>query len=371
MIRSSLVELSEELVNHASFPQLVEEGEIVGSVASGDRAGDHVETVDDRLVAQLSGEVLSGDDGRISVIPIFIVDGNVNHASGNVESEASVIVRGDVQQGCSVHSGMSIYIEGSVEAANLVAHGRVTVLGGMQGHDGSAIVAGDTINIKFAQYATISTPADLIIGSSLAYCDVRCGGHLICDGMGSAIGGELRAGLGAKFHNLGSASEVRTLVCVGTDPMAQLQCEKLEAKLEHLSEARRSEHDSADYIARVGGIEIPETILDAPSEIIYLLRQEARLSQDDERQRQFHHDRALHILSTWSLEQEIAACRAALEKWKSSAWQIPNATIHVNGVTYPGVELQMQGASWSGDLEYYDVMFSFDGEEIVPTDQDE
>ena len=126
MLATEDLQLPEEVLHHESFPKLVAGGEQVGSRSTGMKPGDNVSVGDDgdQLVAAVDGELLKGSDGQVSVIPICpicVVQGNVNHATGNVKAEGSVIVLGDVQQGCSVRAGLNVFIEGAVEAAEILA----------------------------------------------------------------------------------------------------------------------------------------------------------------------------------------------------------------------------------------------------------
>lgn len=354
------------LLPRHSLPQLVAEGEIVGSVLAGERPGQNVRLHPDgrHLVAQTSGEIVRGADGAVTVLPILVIAGNVNHVSGNVESEGSILIRGDVQQGCSVHSGMSLYVEGSVEAAELTAHRRVTVLGGMQGNGASRIVARDTVSLKFAQYTTITTPGDVVVAGALAYCQVVCGGRFICQGPGATMGGSVRAGGGATFYDLGSCHHVPTQVQVGLDPIAEVRCERLREQLHDLRQQQALEDENARYLAAEHGMTFPDHVRSIEARIVYRLRQLA-LPECPRNQRSLLHREALHLLATWSMEREIETAAACLEQAKGAVRLEPRAAVRVQGSLYPGVELRIRDATWRSEQEYFDVTFSYTSEGIV------
>lgn len=79
---------------------------------------------------------------RINVNDVFIVRGNVDSASGNVNANGSVIVQGDVMEGFSVKAGQDISVRGMVEGAILEAKGTISLSNGMNGMGRGTLKAG-------------------------------------------------------------------------------------------------------------------------------------------------------------------------------------------------------------------------------------
>jgi hypothetical protein len=80
----------------------------------------------------------------VKVNPVLDVE-NVDLSTGNLSFEGTVRVSGDVLTGMKMNVGGDVVINGTVEAAEIVAGGSVTVKGGVIGHsEGVTAQAGTT-----------------------------------------------------------------------------------------------------------------------------------------------------------------------------------------------------------------------------------
>ena len=95
-------------------------------------AGKNTRTSDDGLTlyATISG-VATYKDEIVDVDTVYHINGDVNFSTGNVKYQGTVMIDGDVRSGFRVEASESIYINGSVEAAEIYSKMEV-LLSGME-----------------------------------------------------------------------------------------------------------------------------------------------------------------------------------------------------------------------------------------------
>ena len=151
---------------------------------------------------------------RINVNDVFIVRGNVDSASGNVNANGSVIVQGDVMEGFSVKAGQEISVRGMVEGAILEAKGTISLSNGMNGMGRGTLKAGGNIVGKYFENAILISEND-IYADILMNCRVTAGGSILLKGRkASLIGGNCQVGSRVVAKNIGAASNTTTRVSI-------------------------------------------------------------------------------------------------------------------------------------------------------------
>ena len=129
--------------------------------------------------------------GVILLEPAVRIEGNVSFASGNIDSNVSVIVTGDVNTGFSVRSKKDILVHGIVEGAELTADGNITVKGGIQGKDQAVIEAGGDIQAKLIAYATVTAIGDIVVGNEILNSKIIADGKVSVTQSPAQITGEI------------------------------------------------------------------------------------------------------------------------------------------------------------------------------------
>lgn len=169
------------------------------------------------LVAEISGRLLYMD-GRVNILPILEIQGNVDNGTGNVEFIGTIIVKGNVVTGFSITAGADVEVEGSVEGAAITAKGNVILMKGVQGGNKAVIDAGLDITANFVENATITAKGN-IIANSIMHSNVRCGGSLELIGKrGLIVGGKIIVGEKITAKIIGSSMSTLTELEVGIDP---------------------------------------------------------------------------------------------------------------------------------------------------------
>jgi uncharacterized protein (DUF342 family) len=157
---------------------------------------------------------------KIQVLNTFTVRGDVSTATGNIDFVGNVIVEGSVLTGFSVQATGNVTINGSVESAQILSDGNITVKGGINGSGKGMVRAGGYIKTKYIQSGTVHAVGD-IETSYILHSTVQCGGGVTLLGKGTIIGGHVTALKYITAAMSGSRNTyVQTRLEVGTDPGA-------------------------------------------------------------------------------------------------------------------------------------------------------
>jgi uncharacterized protein (DUF342 family) len=120
-------------------------------------AGVNTETIDNetKLVAAIDG-FLYRQERNICVGNVYIVKGDVDFKTGNIEYSGDVVVRGNVNADFSVTADGNISIEGFVEAANITSKkGSIFLKGSVFGQNKANIIAEKNITADNIQDSKI------------------------------------------------------------------------------------------------------------------------------------------------------------------------------------------------------------------------
>ena len=207
------------------------------------KAGENVRAEGDpprAFYAQTEGNAhVAGD--TVHVKPVFVVSGDVNYETGNIDTPMDVQINGSVRSGFAVKAGGSIAIGGTVEAnVTLTAHGDVVVSQGSIGEDTTVTARGilslGNIQTKFIQNASVLSKGDIEVGSYIFNSQVRSGGVITVHSGGgkrggSIVGGEVFAASAIKARLCGSPSTAGTTVGISPDTALGIKLAKLEKVL--------------------------------------------------------------------------------------------------------------------------------------------
>lgn len=186
----------------------------------------------DLLVAMVPGQPTVIKNG-VKVNPVIDVE-NVDLSTGNLTFEGTVRVTGDVMTGMKLHVGGDVVVNGTVEAAEIVAGGSVTVKGGVIGHsEGVAASAGTTaiasrisaqksVQVMFAESAHIEAGESILVLGNARHCELLAGDEIVVGKgnprTGHIIGGRVEATNSIRANVIGASTTTFTRVQVGLDP---------------------------------------------------------------------------------------------------------------------------------------------------------
>jgi uncharacterized protein (DUF342 family) len=175
--------------------------------------------------------------GGMMVEPLFKVE-SVGTASGNINFDGSVVIRGDVNAGMTVRATGDIEIGGVVEMATLEAGGSITVKGGVMGGIGRksgeehTIRCGGCFTAAYAQQARIDAGDSIFIDDMAMQCELSAINHIRVGNKkrGHIIGGQVQATLSITAKVLGSPNRVRTRCEIGVNPLMHKQLLEMSKK---------------------------------------------------------------------------------------------------------------------------------------------
>lgn len=166
--------------------------------------------------ATLEGRVTCKDNS-LNVTPIFTVEGDVEAATGDINFNGDVLVKGNVFANVTITATANITINGHVEIANLIAGKDVLLKNGMQGAGTGTINAKGNVMAKFLEqtqvYAKGSVSANAILN-----CETESGKSIIVSGTrGAILGGSAKAVEKIMAFSLGNKVGIRTKLVIGLE----------------------------------------------------------------------------------------------------------------------------------------------------------
>ncbi len=189
------------------------------------------------VVATVSGAIRVDAGGKVTVDNTYVVKGDVDLTSGNVDFVGSVVIQGDIKKGFIVKATGDIEVKGTVEEATIIASGSVIVQGGILGGSGATpIQAAQDIMARFANNATLIAGHDVVLGQEAVNCDIEAEGRVIIGGnvpsRGAVMGGSIRAAHEIVAFNVGSAGGQTTKLRAGYDWLLPRKLRSVETEIE-------------------------------------------------------------------------------------------------------------------------------------------
>jgi uncharacterized protein (DUF342 family) len=212
------------------------------------KAGENVRAEGDppkQFYAQSEGNAhVAGD--TLHVKPVYVVSGDVDYGTGNINTPIDVQINGSVRAGFKVEAGGSIVISGAVESGvTLVAQGDIIVSQGIVG-DGTTVAARGLLSMgnvqtKFIQNASVLAKGDIEVGSYIFNSQVRSGGQVVVHSGGgkrggSIVGGEVFAAQSIQARLCGSATTAGTAIGISPDPVLAIKLAKVERECDVLED---------------------------------------------------------------------------------------------------------------------------------------
>jgi uncharacterized protein len=298
--------------------------------------GNNVRLSDDKkqAIATTNGQVIISGE-RISVEPIYSVDGNVSLKNGgNIVFLGSVEVKGNVEDGYSVKAAGNVEVHGTIEKCEIDSEGDIIVHNGITGKNGAIIKAGGNIWAKFIENATVEAGGIIVVNEGIINSNISCDHKIICRGKrASIVGGSIRASEEIDAKNLGSVAGVETNCEVGFDPKLKVELEMAQEKL------KQQQKEQGDVELNMGTLEkMIKARKDAPQD-----------KKDYYENLKLRAAELLHQIR--ETQDEIERVLRQINELKN------NGKISASGKVYPGVKVQIKDAFLEVRSEYCAVSF--------------
>ncbi|MBQ7582751.1 MAG: DUF342 domain-containing protein, partial [Lachnospiraceae bacterium] len=156
------------------------------------------------------------DNYKLFVRDVYEFKGDLDQIVGRIDFRGDVIVHGNVCAGTMIRASKSITVEGSVEAATLIADGDIVLKKGMQGGKKARIVCGGSVYANFIEFTEVeakeNVEANIILNSR-----IKAGRDIVVSGKrGAIVGGSLYCVGMVNTTILGNNVGVRTRASVGS-----------------------------------------------------------------------------------------------------------------------------------------------------------
>ena len=256
--------------------------------------------------------------GGLEVTDILVQD-SVTQATGNVEFNGSVYVRGEVGDGAIIRAEKDILVDGFVEGAVLEAGGDIILRKGNNGDGRGRLKANGSIMGRFFERANVKAGKHI----NANYClnsELWADGRIEIAGKnGSLAGGSAYAAQGINAFNIGNAAGIRTDISVGGEDPFLTEMNSLEEKLRSAQrELYLLKNAYADFRRKYA----PEVRNSNP---IYLKIEDSIYTKE------------LEIDKLYKKQED-------LQKEKDKAAQVK---IVIYGSLYPGVLVNINGSKWN------------------------
>ncbi len=233
----------------------------------GFRKGDNIiklETDENTFVASVDG-CLSISGNRISVLPVALINGDVNYDSGNIDVTGSVHIMGSVLPGFSVKARGDIVIEKSVDDAYIESGGSITVNMGVVGKENVKLSALGNITAKYLLNATVEAAGDIVVEDSIINCNVFSNNRItVTAKQGKIIGGKTTALYEIIVNVSGSPNETETQLNVGRNLFIEKELADIHKEI---SKWRNAVNETMTKLKLSFG----EAVFDNPKEFIEML----------------------------------------------------------------------------------------------------
>ncbi|MBF0572240.1 MAG: DUF342 domain-containing protein [Desulfamplus sp.] len=198
------------------------------------KAGKGATLTEDKLkvIAAVSGQPKLGSDGTIYVYDTFVVNGDVDFKTGNIDYQGDVNVKGCIQNGFRVKAH-NVRAE-EIDGATVIAQGNIVV---QQGINQSKISAQGSLSAKFIQNSIISCVDDIKTDKEVVESNIECSG--MCNIRGLVIASKISAKMGVYAKQIGVEKAPPSVIRVGVDTFAVRTLEKLKQDIEEIKEVNK------------------------------------------------------------------------------------------------------------------------------------
>jgi len=181
-----------------------------------------------KLLAASNGNVYFRN-GIINIEKNYVVKGNVDFSTGNLEFEGDIFIQGRVLPEFTVSATGDIEIFQDVEGGIITSReGSIKIKGGINGKDISVIKAGKNVEARFIEKATVEAGNDIIASFHIISSRVRAGKKIIVQrGNGLIAGGSVYAGEEISILEAGKPN-TETLLHLASPRYLELQTEQHE-----------------------------------------------------------------------------------------------------------------------------------------------
>lgn len=229
------------------------------------------------LLAKIGGHIEIIND-KIIISPTYILHGDVDMKTGNIDFEGDVMITGNVGSEFVVKATGNITVNGVVEAATLEAGGDVILKKGIQGADKGVIRAKGSLFSLFIHRTDVEVE-HRVVADIILHSKIKCEGEVeLTDKNGLLLGGNISAGKMLVARIIGAESGVSTKIKLGISPKKRERYFNIGEELEQIkSGVERMDRALKSTVGQMTGLEIR---MEVTKKLIALRKQQVELEQE-------------------------------------------------------------------------------------------
>lgn len=167
-----------------------------------------------KIVASCDGQPYL-ENSKVSVRNLLVIDKDLGYDTGNIDFNASVVIRGNAEGPFKIRAKGDVLILGILGEVEVNCGGSLRVQGGVFGRGKGVINVGKDFAAKFVSEAQIFCSGNIIVEDYIMNSMVICAGDVKVFGKGVISGGTLKAAGNVEASELGSIANIRTEIIVG------------------------------------------------------------------------------------------------------------------------------------------------------------
>lgn len=173
----------------------------------------------------------------LEIQDLYVVNGDVDYASGNIAFDGTVIIKGDIKDGFEVKATGDITVFKNVEAAKVYAGRDIVIKGGVVSKNRGIVSAGRDISVEYVQNGRLEAQGNIEV-RNFSVNGYLCSSKwiLLKQKKGAIIGGEAYAQKGIDVRQIGSVNSRSTIVESGTDFLVRKKIVEVEDALKFVEE---------------------------------------------------------------------------------------------------------------------------------------
>jgi uncharacterized protein (DUF342 family) len=201
-------------------------------------------TSDDILVASVDG-LVRYTGSYVEVSEGYVIKGDVDFSTGNINYQKSVIINGDIKAGFSVECGGDLQVSGIIEDCNLAVGGTVLCKHGFVGQGKGLINAKGDVNIGFLLNQTVRSRKNVTIAKEAVNSSIFARQSIVVHGKPTSVaGGTLIARELISVYSVGNQGGIRTSLEVGLDYTLMEELQKNEEQVAEITQKSRKVIDT-------------------------------------------------------------------------------------------------------------------------------
>lgn len=156
-------------------------------------------------------------DSKVNVRNVLVIDKDLGYDIGNIDFNASVVIRGNAEGPFKIRAGGDVLILGILGEVQVTCGGSLRVQGGVFGRSKGIINVAKDFAAKFINEAQIFCGGNILVEDYIMNSTLICAGDIKVFGKGVISGGTLKVAGNIEASELGSIANIRTEIIAGID----------------------------------------------------------------------------------------------------------------------------------------------------------